>query len=278
MTDSVTKEIWSPSTGITDLEIDPKELAFSEIPGIKAVWRDQRERLKGTDLIPQFTERLSRELAIETGIIENLYDIDRGVTQTLIDHGFRAEFLTQGSTNRPREFVLQLLNDQKQALEGVFDFVKSERPLSTSFIKALHEAMLRSQTVTQGIDTLNRTIQVPLIKGAWKTQPNFPVRDGVTYKYCPPEQVASGMDKLVESRRTRNTLPSKSRRKCRRLGCTIDSRRFTRSKTATPVWRVRSRLPFWSRTDCSPWSSLAITGRSPSMHSKPPTMANSSHL
>lgn len=199
MTDSVTKEIWSPSTGITDLEIDPTELASSEIPGIKAVWRDQRERLKGTDLISKFTERLSREWAIETGIIENLYDIERGVTQTLIDHGFRAEFLTQGSTNRPREFVLQLLNDQKHSLEGVFDFVKSERPLSSSFIKALHEALLRSQTVTQGIDTLNRTIQVPLIKGAWKTQPNHPVRDGVTYKYCPPQQVASEMDKLVET-------------------------------------------------------------------------------
>ena len=34
-----------------------------------------------------------------------------------------------------------------------------------------------------------------------KIQPNYPVRDGVTYTYCPPEQVASEMDRLIELHR-----------------------------------------------------------------------------
>ena len=198
MNEIITRDIWNPQTGITDLEADSGELAASEIAGIRAVWSDQQERLKGTNLVSDFTERLSREWAIETGIIENLYDIERGVTQTLIDQGFRAELLTHGSTNRPREFVLQLLQDQKQSLEGVFGFVKSARRLSTAYIKELHASLLRSQTVTEGIDSLGRHVEIPLIKGDWKIQPNHPIREGVTYRYCPPEHVAAEMDRLVD--------------------------------------------------------------------------------
>ncbi|MFN3332102.1 MAG: Fic family protein [Caldilinea sp.] len=197
MTGTNIQSIWNPETGITDLEADPVTLSASEIPGIKAVWTDQRTRLKGTTQLSDFTERLSREWAIETGVIENLYEIERGVTQTLIEHGFQAELLSHGSTNRPREYVLQLLRDQKEALDGVFDFVSSKRALSTSYIKELHAALLRSQDTTEGVDALGRLVAIPLIKGDWKTQANYPVRDSVTYAYCAPEHVAAEMDRLV---------------------------------------------------------------------------------
>jgi Fic family protein len=197
MTEPSNHPIWSPETGITELGPDHRALSASEIPGIKAVWADQRTRLSGTAQLSDFTEKLSREWAIETGAIENLYEIERGVTQTLIEHGFQAELLSHGSTNKPRDYVLQLLRDQKEALDGVFDFVASKRPLSVSYIKELHAALLRSQHVTDGVDALGRSVEVPLIKGDWKVQPNYPVRDGVTYTYCPPEQVSSEMDRLV---------------------------------------------------------------------------------
>lgn len=195
----MTYEIWPSATGIRDYE--PQEwqtLASSEIPGIKAVWADQRQRLEGSRQLNEFTEKLSREWAIETGILENLYDIERGVTETLIEKGFRAELLTHGSTNRPREFVIQLLRDQKDALDGVFSFITDQRRLSVSYIKELHAALLRSQAVTEGIDRFGQPVEVPLIKGDWKRWPNHPSRDGVTYTYCPPEQVASEMDRLID--------------------------------------------------------------------------------
>jgi fido (protein-threonine AMPylation protein) len=119
------------------------------------------------------------------------------VTQTLIEHGFQAELLSHGSTNKPRDYVVRLLRDQKDALDGVFDFVSQRRELSTSYIKELHAALLRSQTHTDGVDPSGRIIQVPLIRGDWKVQPNSPIRDGEIYAYCPPEQVASEMDRLV---------------------------------------------------------------------------------
>ena len=142
MNDLSTRPIWNPDTGITDLEADPSQLSASQIPGIKAIWTDQRQRLKGSAQLSDFTEKLSREWAIETGIIENLYEIERGVTQTLIERGFQAEFISHGSTNKPREYVIQLLHDQKDALDGVFDFVKNDRSLSASYIKELHAALL----------------------------------------------------------------------------------------------------------------------------------------
>ena len=123
--------------------------------------------------------------------------------------------MVQGSTTRPPEFVLRLLNDQKQVLEGIFEFVKHERPLSISYIKELHAALLRSHPTMEGIDPGGRPVDMPLVKGAWKTLPNSPIRDGVTYRYCPPEQVASEMDRL----------------------------RFTHFRTATDAWRARSRHP-----------------------------------
>lgn len=94
--------------------------------------------------------------------------------------------------------MIQLLKDQKDALDGVFDFVKSDRTLSASYIKELHAALLRSQDTTEGLDAQGRHVELPLIKGAWKVQPNYPVRDGTTFIYCHPEHVASEMDRLIE--------------------------------------------------------------------------------
>lgn len=190
--------IWNPKTGITN-DLDFSNLAASEIPGIKAVWEDQRKRLKDSKSLNDFNEKLSREWSIETGVIENLYDIDRGVTQTLIEHGFQTELLSHGSTNKNKEFVIEILKDQKSALDGIFDFVKSNRNLSVSYIKELHQSLLRSQKYTEGVDQFgNYLSNIDLIKGEWKKNKNFPFRDGTTFHYCPPEQVASEMDRLIE--------------------------------------------------------------------------------
>jgi len=195
---TTTQHIWKPDTGITDFEQPWSDLAASETESIRKIWEEQRERMKGTRQLNQFTERMSREWAIETGIIENLYQLDRGITQTLIERGFHAEFLTHGSTNKPTSYVINLLKDQQEALDGVFDFIKQNRELSTSYIKELHACLVRSQNSTEAEDPNGRLIEIPLIKGTWKTQPNYPTKEGVTYAYCPPEQVESEMDRLVK--------------------------------------------------------------------------------
>ncbi len=190
--------IWNPETGIIDIAKEDLDLHASELDGIKSIWSEQREHLKDTRQLNRFLEETSREWAIETGIIENIYQIDRGITQTLIEQGFRAEYLVQGSTDKPREYVINLLKDQKDALDGIFDFIAQRREISTSYIKELHAALLRSQTLTEAVDSFGQTIEVELQKGEWKKLPNTPLRDGVAYIYCPPEHVGSEMDRLVD--------------------------------------------------------------------------------
>ncbi len=69
--------------------------------------------------------------------------------------------------------------------------------LSTSWVKELHGALLRSQKFTEATDSLGRHVEVPLVRGDWKKQKNSPIREGIQYEYCSPEQVSSEMERLI---------------------------------------------------------------------------------
>lgn len=187
---------WKP---IEDLPEDWQKLASSELAGLFAVWKEQVERLKDSPAYQEFQARLRREWAIETGIIEGLYDIDRGVTRTLIERGLHASLIAHGDANKPGEQIILMLKDHELVVEGLFDFVGQQRQLSTSYIKQIHQALTDHQETTEAVDSLGRLVQVPLLRGEWKTRPNNPTRpDGGLHEYCPPEQVASEMDQLIE--------------------------------------------------------------------------------
>ncbi|MCU0568360.1 MAG: hypothetical protein MUF49_17400 [Oculatellaceae cyanobacterium Prado106] len=79
-----------------------------------------------------FSEKLRREIAIETGIIERLYNLDRGITRLLIEQGINEALIPHGATDRPVKQVVSLIKDQESAIEGLFDFVGGQRMLSTT--------------------------------------------------------------------------------------------------------------------------------------------------
>jgi Fic family protein len=186
---------WNP---IEDLPENWEQMRSEELASLASTWRERSQELAGSDSLRQFNERLHREWAIETGIIENLYSIDRGTTQLLIQQGIHAALIPQGTTGRPVKSVVLILKDQEEVLEGVFEFVKQKRQLSTSYIKQLHQSLTRHQETVEAIDGLGRVIEVPLLRGDWKRQPNSPTRpNGGLHEYCPPEHVASEMDRLV---------------------------------------------------------------------------------
>jgi len=186
---------WHP---IEDLPDGWGLLAGPELAALAAVWEEQRQQLVDARALEEFTARLRREWAIETGVIERLYDIDRGVTQVLIEQGISASYIPHGATDKPAESVVALIRDQEQAVEWLSDFVASRRGLSTSFIKGLHQLLTSHQPTAKGVDSLGRSVEIPLLRGQWKQFPNSPVRpDGSVHHYCPPEQVASEMDRLV---------------------------------------------------------------------------------
>lgn len=55
-----------------------------------------------------------------------------------------------------------------------------------------------------GIEGLTgKRIQIPLLPGEYKVRPNNPRRaDGFVHEYCPPEQVRSELDRLLEFHRS----------------------------------------------------------------------------
>jgi Fic family protein len=186
---------WRP---ITDLPDDPRSLTDGELDSLQRVWRNQKDQLIEPTALDEFDKRLRREWAIETGIIEDVYTLDRGVTRTLIEKGIDAALIPHDATNRDSTVVARIIQDHYEALEGMFDFVAGRRPISTSYVKELHAALLRNIDTHSVVDQLGRAFEKPLEKGQYKTLPNNPTRpDGSLHEYCPPEQVSSEMDELI---------------------------------------------------------------------------------
>lgn len=186
---------WRP---ITDLPDNPRALTDGEMDSLHRVWHNQKNDLIGRGELDEFDKRLRREWAIETGIIEDVYTLDRGVTRTLIEKGIEAAFIPHDATNRDTTLVARIIQDHYDALEGMFDFVGGTRRLSTGYIKELHAALLRNVDVHTVVDQFGQAFEKRLEKGVYKTTPNSPTRtDGSVHEYCPPEHVASEMDELV---------------------------------------------------------------------------------
>lgn len=186
---------WQP---IADYEVHPSSLANKELAALSSVWVEQRQQLGEPSSISEFTERLKREWAIETGLIERLYTLDRGITELMIEQGVSAALIPHRSTQEP-ERAVAMIGDQQDAIESVFAFVKGQRTLSTSYVKELHSLFTRNQDSAEGRDQFGKEVRVPLLKGEYKMHENNPTRpDGTVHLYCPPEHVAAEMDKLVE--------------------------------------------------------------------------------
>jgi hypothetical protein len=59
---------------------DAAGLSDGELSALIEVWKDQGGALAAPGAVSKFSEQLNREWAIETGIIERAYTLDRGTT------------------------------------------------------------------------------------------------------------------------------------------------------------------------------------------------------
>ncbi len=170
----------------------------SILDDIAASWHVRRKELEGkSKAYAEFLEQLKREHAIETGIVERLYDLEQGITETFIKEGFHQSYLSHGDTNIPDGQLMRHLKDHFDAVDFVFDVVGVNRELTTGFIKELHALVTRHQDYTEGIDQFGNPTKIQLLKGDYKKHENNPTRNGVKALYCPPVQVDSEMEQLV---------------------------------------------------------------------------------
>jgi len=187
---------WHP---INDIPKEILQYQNSDLQVLAQSWNERIIQLRDSQKLKEFNERLSRQWAIETGIIERVYTLDRGITLILIEQGLDASLIPHGASDKPGQLVVSIIKDQKEVIEGLFDFVSQKRELSKSYIKQMHQVFMRNQRTTEGQDKDGNFIEIEVIRGNWKKWPNNPKRpDGTIHEYCPPEQVESEMDRLIQ--------------------------------------------------------------------------------
>ena len=179
---------WSP---IEDLAPDAESWDEDLYRRARERWSKARGALQSKDVdqtaLHLWTAERHRLFAIETGQIENLYTLKRGMTEMLVTEGLENAHASHTIEGVLSDRTLRgLLEDQHDAMEMVFQSVTDERPLSQSAIKEWHALLTRHQDTTPGRDTLGRRIGIPFVKGAYKRRLNNPrTPDGSIHEYLP---------------------------------------------------------------------------------------------
>ena len=188
---------WAP---ITELDAAVQEMLRGDLAAVDALHRSWIVFTASLDEADRYTlrRRTLRKHAIETGIIERLYDLDWGVTEQLVAEGLTREAVARAG-GQVSERVLSMLEDQFEGLELVIEYVREHSPLTTSFIKQLHALITRSQFEYDATDALGRRVRARLNHGSFKTLPNnVKLADGSVLEFAPPEQVDGEIERLVD--------------------------------------------------------------------------------
>jgi len=114
---SPVQKIWEP----VHFDARWKNVNTEEFDNLRPSWDKRRVELsKNRDQYNDFIDKLKRKQAIDTGIIENMYDLDRGITETLIQKGFVDSHLQHNDTNIDKELLMDHLQDNFDAMDFIF--------------------------------------------------------------------------------------------------------------------------------------------------------------
>lgn len=163
-------------------------------------YKIRAEFQSGNKSYEEFIERLKRRQAIETGAIENLYDVKRGLTENLVSEGLHESIIGHGEVSISSTKFMGLVKSQYDAVEFIFDLIHNNEEdscLSKKNIREMHQILTEHQDYTDALDGNGNRISIQLIKGEFKKFPNNPKRGEAVYLYCPPEQVESEIEKLL---------------------------------------------------------------------------------
>lgn len=186
------KRPWTP---IADLPPDLEALRDPQLSALHSLWRESAAELEAKDEYKTFLTHLRRRWAIETGQIEHLYSITDAGTKTLIEKGLDAAFLSHEDTaNESPVEVVSKIKDQHNAIDGLYEFISGERPLTKSYLRELHQTLTAHQDTYDAVDSLGQSVRAQLPRGTWRKHPcSINELEG-----CPAEQIESELDQLLE--------------------------------------------------------------------------------
>jgi Fic family protein len=135
-----------------------------------------------------------RAAAVDTGAIEGLYEVDRGLTLSVATQAtaWQASVMEKGQT------VRELFEAQLQAYELALDVATRSVPITEAWIRRLHEVLCAPE---QRINVLTSQgwQEQPLLKGEYKRTPNHVLQpDGSWFAYAPVMDTPAEMHRLVE--------------------------------------------------------------------------------
>lgn len=141
---------------------------------------------------------VAKAAAVDTGAIERLYETDRGFTYAVAAQINAIDFI---QSRRGDDFATHF-QDQMNAHEMIVDFATETSPLVQAFVRQLHSMICANQE-TYTVRVNNQLLARPLIKGQYKAEPNTVTKvDGSEHHYCPVEQVATEMQRLLDELNT----------------------------------------------------------------------------
>jgi len=180
---------------------------LATVDTLRSAW----QRTVQTATPAEFAEARRRSLrrhAIETGIIERLYDVSWGVTEALVAEGLTLEAAEAGDVEGSiNPATLAMIQAQFDALEYLATLAHGTRPLTVQVIRELHQLITRHQATYTATDQFGNRVETELHHGVWKRWPNHVRRDdGSVLQYTPPEQVEQQVQTLLELYRTMDAV------------------------------------------------------------------------
>lgn len=173
---------------------------FPELRALTSVWQEKKAALENDGAYKEFIKKMQREWAIETGIIERMYNWDRGVTEILISQGIESSIIAHrgGVSQNEAEHIQTLIIDHLEIIDGLFSYIKGDEPLSEYFIRGLQVKFTAHQDYVEAMTESGDYVKVKIRRGEYKALPNNPRRpDGVIHPYCPPEITKEEMSNLI---------------------------------------------------------------------------------
>ncbi|PXA67484.1 Fic family protein [Cryobacterium arcticum] len=153
----------------------------------------------GPDVLRSAVSIATKWAAVNTGAIENLYDVDRGFTYSVAVSGAAWSNIHKLKGDSAAHAMADAIN----AYDYVLDATTKDRPVTEHWIKELHAIVCASQesfTVLTAVGTQERSL--PL--GTYKTDPNSPLNlaTNEVHSYAPPMDTGPEMARLIEQLRS----------------------------------------------------------------------------
>ena len=142
-----------------------------------------------------------RRIAIETGVLEGLFNIAPESVASLVEHGFHAEHVRAQDVDVDPSHVIDILLAHHEAHKLILEFCAEPRPITKHAIRELHALITSHQATHDAVDSLGQQGSRKMEPGTFRTfeaYSNTPQSVGAIHSYAPFEQIDPQLDCLLE--------------------------------------------------------------------------------